>query len=563
METKTRSQLFPDKEYDTLINELEEGDFDLKSEMYKVTVFNKVIHVSPGNVIKDERIATLYYCYVYVIINKRVKAKLGLYEKIIEGKDIPEQFDISEFDAGSMLVFDDYYKDPKILNDFEIVEKVEAEDDNVFLYLQRHIVPDVTKENAKIHSGRVTKVYDMIGKNKEKQKEYTKMFEKYLKYFKDLEKFNDDFMEKLESSDLKPFNLMFILSILEYYFSVKFIFVDENLALIDDTEIRNVFNTRKYTEIIVINAKTENIVERTEDISQLKTLIDKFKKNTQAVVAVVEGQEEEEEEEEKGEDEEEGKGEVVVKDEKKVSKASKELEEGEISDEDEEELSATSKLKNKTLLAESKSSEFDTTVETGMAEPSEKLSKVSFKGTVLKPKVKASSVKASSVESSKPSTLLTGTVKPSKQLSGIDEEDEEASAEKVKVKSSKSKPVVVEEPVKEKKKSSKSKPAEEVVEEPVKEKKKSSKSKPAEEVVEDVSAKPKKKSSSSKTVEEPSSAKPKKKSSSSKTVEEPTSSKSKKSITPDQQAYMNKVKELASLLPTKSKSGKSKPSRDE
>ena len=542
METKTRSQLFPDKEYDTLINELEEGDFELKSEMYKVTVFNKVIHISPGNVIKDERIATLYYCYVYVIINKRVKAKLGVYEKIIEGKEIPEQFDISEFDAGSMLVFDDYYKDPKIINDFEIIEKVEAEDDNVFLYLQSQIVPELSKENTKKHSGRVTKVYDMIGKNKEKEKEYTKIFEKYLKYFNDLEKFNDEFMEKLESSDLKPFNLMFILSILEYYFSVKFIFVDENLALIDDTEIRNVFNTTRYKEVIVINTKTENIVEKTEDISQLKTLTDKFKKNTQVNVDVVEGEEVEGEEVESEEVKVEEP--VVVK---KSTKASRELEEGEISDEDEEELSVSAKLKNKTLLAESKSSEFDTIVGTGLAEPSEKPSKVSFKGTVLKPKVKASN-ETSSVESSKKtplktSTFLTGTAKPKgKQLSGIDEEDEEASATKVKVKSSKSKTVVEppEEPVKEKKKSSSS-----------------SKTKPKEED-EEVSAKPKKKSSKSKTVvEEPpeESVKEKKKSSKSSAVETRT-------LTANEEEYKKQVEQMATSFLKKSKSGKSKKSSE-
>ena len=42
METKTRSQLFPDKEYDTLLDELEEGDYELKSELYKVTVLVSV-----------------------------------------------------------------------------------------------------------------------------------------------------------------------------------------------------------------------------------------------------------------------------------------------------------------------------------------------------------------------------------------------------------------------------------------------------------------------------------------------------------------------------------------
>ena len=227
METKTRSQLFPDKEYDTLVDELEESDYELKSELYKVTVFNKVIHISPGNVIKDERHASLYYCYVYVIIKERVKAKLGVYEKIIEGKDIPKQFDLSEFDEGTMLVFDDYYTEPKRLNEFEIVEHEDIGDDNIFLYLQalkdENPKFEISVENNKLHSEtRLTKIYDMIRKDKNAKK-YNDMFKVYLEYFNNLEKFNNKLMEKLEKLDLNSFNLMFILSILEFYFSVKFI----------------------------------------------------------------------------------------------------------------------------------------------------------------------------------------------------------------------------------------------------------------------------------------------------------------------------------------------------
>ena len=517
METKTRSQLFPDKEYETLIDELEEGDYDLKSELYKVTIFNKVIHISPGNVIKDERIATLYYCYVYVIINKRVKAKLGVYEKIIEGRDIPDQFDLSEFDEGSMLVFDDYYKEPKRINEFEIIEQVEAGEDNVFLYLQSKINQDPNAEDIKKHSGsRYTKIYDMIRKNKGKEKEYFKIFDKYSKYFKDLVKFNEEFMEKLESSDLNPFNLMFILSILELYFSVKFVFVDENQMLVDDSEIRNVFNTTIYKEVIVINIKTENIIEKTDDISQLKIFKEKYKMK---VGSVLPKPEESESEEEK----------VVV-------------EEREISDEEEERTApaiSKSKAKDKTLLAESKTSEFDTSVETGTIEPPEKPSKISFKGSELKPKskTKALSVSEESTEPTplKTSSFLTGTshkVK-GKKLSGITEESVEESPSAKPTKKPSKPTVEVEEPVKEKKKSS-SKTVE--VEEPVKEKKKSS-------------------SKSTVEVEEPP-AKPKKSSKS--TVET-------KTLTTDEEAYKKQVEQMASLYKqsTKVKSGKSKASKDE
>ena len=544
METKTRSQLFPDKEYDTLLDELEEGDYELKSELYKVTVFNKIIHISPGNVIKDERLATLYYCYVYVIIKDRVKAKLGVYEKIIEGADIPEQFDLSEFDEGSMLVFDDYYKDPKRLDEFEIVEQVEAGGESVFLYLQglkdENPKFEISVENNKLHSEtRLTKIYDMIRKDKNSKK-YNDMFKVYLDYFNNLEKFNNKFMEKLEKLDLNSFNLMFILSILEFYFSVKFIFVndvDGTLLLVDDSEIRSVFNRKTFEEIIVLDVTSKNIVEKTDDISQFKTLMDKYKVPLQ-VKAKASSKVKSKSETKEGE----GEVEEVVVQVKGKKKPREELEEGEISDEDEEEVSSKAKTKNKTLLAESKSSEFDTSIVTGLAEPSEKPSKISFKGSELKPKTKVSatgeSVTGESVTPLKTSSFLTGTThKPKgKKLSGITEETSaEVSVEPVKVKTApasvrpKSAPVEKQQPTKAS--LSKSKPAE--VEEP-KEKKKSSKSKSVESVDEEATVKPKK-SSKSKTKE-------------TEVVEA--------SIPPNQQAYMNKVSEMASLF-QQSKRGKS------
>jgi hypothetical protein len=543
METKTRSQLFPDKDYETLIDELEEGDYELKSELYKVSVFNKVIHISPGNVIKDERIATLYYCYVYVIIKDRVKAKLGVYEKMIEGTNIPEQFDLSEFEEGSMLVFDDYYKDPKRLNDFEIIEQVEAGDDNVFLYLQTKIDPEPSAETIKTHSTkRLTKIYDMIKKNKEKEAEYTKMFEKHLKYFKNLEKFNDEFMEKLESSDLKTSSLIFILCILELYFEVKFIFVDENSMMINDSEIRTMFNTTKYNEIIVVNTATKNIVEKTEDISQLVLLKEKYKPTLVQV-----------------KDKTKAKEEAFVEDpEENFLK-----EEGVLSEEEEEEEPSLSKAKNKTLLAESKSSEFDTSIETGLADPPEKSSKISFKGSEIKPKVKSDSVTPL-----KTSSFLTGTThtEKGKKLSKITEGSVEdspsvkASSKVSSVKSSKTK-LAASEPPSDKPASDKpSKPKKSsLVPEvlppdlPVK----SSKLKTSE-IPDELPASKPKKSSKSTVVEVPAEVPPSKPKKSSKSSAVET-----KSLTPNEEAYKKQVEQLASFLPTKVKSGKSKSSKSE
>jgi hypothetical protein len=558
METKTRSQLFPDKEYDTLLDELEEGDYELKSELYKVTVFNKVIHISPGNVIKDERLATLYYCYVYVIIKDRVKAKLGVYEKIIEGADIPEQFDLSEFDEGSMLVFDDYYKDPKRLDEFEIVEQADTVEDNVFLYLQglkdENPKFEISVENNKLHSEtRLTKIYDMIRKDKNAKK-YNDMFKVYLEYFNNLEKFNNKLMEKLEKSDLNSTNLMFILSILEFYFSVKFIFVSDvegTLLLVDDSEIRSVFNRKTFEEIIVLDVTTKNIVEKTDDISQLKSLMDKYRAPLQVKAKASSKTKS------KFETKEEAEEEAVVVQVKGKKKPREELEEGEISDEDEEEVEVSSKskakVKDKTLLAESKSSEFDTNIRTGLAEPSEKSSKISFKGSELKPKTKplsgiGESVKGESATPLKTSSFLTGTTHKPKgtKLSGITEESSaDISVEPVKVKSASAKPKTapVEKASSTKASSSKSTP----VEEGTKEKKKSSKSKPVEPVepVEPVDEEPTvkpKKSSKSKTKE-------------AEAVETRT-------LTPNEEAYKIQVEQMASMF-KKGKSGKSKSGKNE
>ena len=374
METKTRSQLFPDKEYNTTIDDLEERDYNIKSELYKVRIFNKNIHIAAGNIIKDEKYTTLYYCYVYVILKERVKAKLGVYEKVIDGKEIPIQFDLSLFDEGSMLVFDNYYNDTKKINEFEVADLTQEGTISIFEYLQGKMIsnPKTLQKDMKRHGTRLVKIFDMIRKNKETEIEYIRMFDKFTKYFNDLVIFNEELVDFLKLPETTQLELLFILCILEFYFSIKFIFVneeDEKIVLINNekyNELRTVFNNAKYSDIIVLNVDNKQIIktievgEKSNGSEELDQLLKEYTPNVSEEVL-----------------------------EEPVEPPEELLEEEDLEDVPVETLDdSESKIKNRTLLSISNPS-INSQVNAGNAEPynePKKSKKLTFTGSVLKPK---------------------------------------------------------------------------------------------------------------------------------------------------------------------------------
>jgi hypothetical protein len=374
METKTRSQLFPDKEYNTTIDDLEERDYNIKSELYKVRIFNKNIHIASGNIIKDEKYTTLYYCYVYVILKERVKAKLGVYEKVIDGTEIPIQFDLSLFDEGSMLVFDNYYNDTKKINEFEVADVTQEGTISIFDYLQGKMItnPKTLQKDMKRHGTRLVKIFDMIRKNKETEIEYIRMFDKFTKYFNDLVIFNEELIDFLKLPEITQFELLFVLCIVEFYFSIKFIFVneeDDKMVLINNekyNELRTVFNNAKYSEIIVLNVDSKQIIKtvKTNEKSNGSEELDQVLKEYTSISVSEEVTEE-------------------------PVEPPEELLEEDLEDVPVETLDdSESKSKNRTLLSISNPS-INTQVNVGNAEPynePKQSKKLTFTGSVLKPK---------------------------------------------------------------------------------------------------------------------------------------------------------------------------------
>lgn len=113
------------KTYTTSLDRLEPEDRDLDSELYQVTVSGRNIMVAPGKTRMEEGIA---YAYAYVIKQKKVVCKLGVYEKKTD--TMPLIFDLSMFPDGAMCLFEEYDKNPALLMDLEM-----SDTQTVFDYL--------------------------------------------------------------------------------------------------------------------------------------------------------------------------------------------------------------------------------------------------------------------------------------------------------------------------------------------------------------------------------------------------------------------------------------------
>jgi len=206
MSSQVKSQI-TDKLYETTLDDLYEFDQGLEVDLYKINVFNKDIMIAPGKVISDAK-KDIHYCYVYVIKNGRVAAKLGIYETPSKKDDV---YDLTDFEGREFLLFDHYYNEPGVLVEYEMKEEVQI--DNIFDYLKRFLKP-VTNATATIKEQAtvIKKITKRMGdnplannlKNYKMQKPYD-------------EEWLDSFKEDAE-------NWMFNLLVLEVVFNIKFIF---------------------------------------------------------------------------------------------------------------------------------------------------------------------------------------------------------------------------------------------------------------------------------------------------------------------------------------------------
>jgi hypothetical protein len=238
MDSKVKSQI-SDKVYEATLDDLSEADQGLEVDLYKLNVFNKDIMIAPGKVISDAK-KDVHYCYVYVIKDGRVAAKLGIYETHVKKGEV---YDLTDFEGREFLLFDHYYNEPGTLVQYEMKE---AEDtDNIFDYLKRFLKP-VTNATAAIKEQR-----DMIRK-------VTKRLEgkpegMTLKLFKKQKPYDE---ELLDSFKEEREDWMFILIVLEIVMNVKFIFEDsdgEEDKLRELVRTKENANAREPTSVIRVS----------------------------------------------------------------------------------------------------------------------------------------------------------------------------------------------------------------------------------------------------------------------------------------------------------------------
>ena len=268
---KVKSQI-SDKVYEATLDDLYEEDQNLEVDLYKLNVFNKDIMIAPGKVISDAK-KDVHYCYVYVIKDGRVAAKLGIYETHAKKGEV---YDLTDFEGREFLLFDHYYNEPGSLIQYEMKE--EQETDNIFDYLKRFLKP-VTNATAAIKEQR--DMIRKITKRLEGTPEGTtlKLFKKQKPYD---EEWLDSFKEERE-------NWMFILIVLEIVFNVKFIFEDSDGS---EDKLREMVKAPA-------NAKEPTTVIRVSLEDTPRHIVDAPKTKSKAKTAlVVESESEEESEEE-------------------------------------------------------------------------------------------------------------------------------------------------------------------------------------------------------------------------------------------------------------------------
>ena len=117
-EFKSKLQVEPlvnyNKEFES--EELNEGDIDKDVFLYKISIFGNNHYIAMGNPkIHDENENIVYYV-VYLVHEKKVVSKIGLYEYLIDelGEEEPD------FSEGELVLNPKYYKQPYILNTFKL-----------------------------------------------------------------------------------------------------------------------------------------------------------------------------------------------------------------------------------------------------------------------------------------------------------------------------------------------------------------------------------------------------------------------------------------------------------
>ena len=246
------------KTYKTNVDELEPNDQGLKSDLYEVSIFNHVVKISPGLVIKEDNLS---YCYVYAIKNNKVVAKIGVYETLDETEDI---LDLSTFGEGTLCLFDVYERNPSLILELEEV-KEETNKDTVFDYLLTKINDDEPDKKTTLTKNSYKGILLVLtAKKKVQEDENSRIITNLLNIIKKSistkKYFNETTQEAIKkyAKDLNKKVLSLIVS--EPFLKIRFIFTKDDEAY-DDSEFREWSIKTEITEYVIVSVDTFEVIE--------------------------------------------------------------------------------------------------------------------------------------------------------------------------------------------------------------------------------------------------------------------------------------------------------------
>jgi hypothetical protein len=247
------------KTYKTNVDELEPNDQGLKSELYEVSIFNHLINISPGLVIKEDNLS---YCYVYAIKNNKVYKKIGVYETLDESPDI---FDLSTFSEGSLCLFDVYERNPSLILELEEVKSQKNVQDTVFDYLLTKINDDDPDKKTALTKNSYKGILMILNEKKKVQEDensriITNLLNIIKKSISTKKYFNETTQDAIKkyAKDLNKKILSLIVS--EPFLKVRFIFTKDD-GVYDDSEFREWSIKTDITEYAIVSVDTFEVLE--------------------------------------------------------------------------------------------------------------------------------------------------------------------------------------------------------------------------------------------------------------------------------------------------------------
>jgi hypothetical protein len=240
-DSSIKSQI-SDMIYNASLDDLDQTDNGVPSELYRVNVFGKNITIAPGKPRKTPKYPGIVYFYIYVIKGGSAIAKLGVYEK--KTTETLEMYDLTAFPEGSLMLFDLYYNEPARINAFEeeVRQYVNKESKEIFNYLAKYI--PVNNANVGILKQQISKLKQLKMKSglkypKTKNNDVRTRIMEVFDIFGQEPVMDQALLAKL-STQVSPDMRMFALFILEYLLSVRFIFINNDTSLLNEDEMREI-----------------------------------------------------------------------------------------------------------------------------------------------------------------------------------------------------------------------------------------------------------------------------------------------------------------------------------